>query len=79
MKFFQNSQPEWERSTDLMNPNHALYQLSYRLKLVGTEGLEPSRLAALDFETSVSTQFHHVPIKIKPNCQYADLLHEPIL
>lgn len=33
MKFFQNSQREWERSTDLMNPNHALYQLSYRLKL----------------------------------------------
>ena len=47
MKFFQNSQPEWERSTDLMNPNHAIYQLSYRLKLARKAGFEPAISRAL--------------------------------
>lgn len=53
MKFFQNSQREWERSTDLMNPNHALYQLSYTLNFLALgAGLEP----AADFRLLVNSQ-----------------------
>lgn len=47
MKFFQNSQPEWIRTTDLAAPNGALYQLSYRLKLAGKAGFEPAISRAL--------------------------------
>lgn len=64
MKFFQNSQPEWIRTTDLAAPNGALYQLSYRLKLAGRVGLEPTTSVALgaglepaaDFRLLVNSQ-----------------------
>ena len=42
MKFFQNSQRERIRTSDLAAPNGALYQLSYTLKLAGKAGLEPA-------------------------------------